>query len=234
MAQDINEAFTKAYQADSLSAFGGVIVLNRPCAKEIAQAINKVFAEMVIAPDFPKQALDILQEKKNIRLVKLPSLEKANQESNTSLEYRFLNGGLLVQEKDTLQLQDNDLKLVTKAKPKNQELTDLLLAWKVIKHLKSNSVILVKNGCTVGIGTGQMSRVDSTDIAIAKAGQKAQGAVAASDGFFPFRDSIDKLAQVGVKSIIQPGGSVKDEEVIAACNDLGISMIFTGKRAFRH
>jgi len=236
---DIASAFIKAYQADSQSAFGGIIVLNRQCNKEIAAKINQVFAEAVLAPDFEPAALKILEQKKNIRLIKLDSLSPLSQLSvksvkSTDKEYRFIKGGVLEQEEDNHRLLAAALRCVTKKKPTAAIIKDMLFAWPILKHVKSNAVILVKNGVTVGIGAGQMSRVDSVALALIKAGKKSRGAVAASDSFFPFRDSVDKLAKSGVKCIIQQGGSIKDDEVITAANEQGLIMVFTGVRAFKH
>ena len=231
--EDINQAFIKAYAADSLSAFGGVIILNRKCTQEIAGAINKVFAELVIAPDFEAEALKILKQKKNIRLLKVQGTR--NKEQGIK-DYRKIIGGILEQDYDNSRIEEKDLKFVTQLKPSSEEIQDLLFAWAVAKHVKSNAVVFVKDKVTVGIGAGQMSRVDAVELAVKKAGQaeKLQGAVVASDGFFPFRDSVDKLAGFAIKSIIQPGGSIKDEEVIQAADEAGISMVFTGIRALKH
>ncbi|MCX6785744.1 MAG: bifunctional phosphoribosylaminoimidazolecarboxamide formyltransferase/IMP cyclohydrolase [Candidatus Komeilibacteria bacterium] len=240
VAENITDAFVRAYQADSLSAFGGIIVLNRECAPQIAEEISKVFAEVVMAPDYDPVALKILEQKKNIRLLKLKALNKeylsaeARSSERRRKDYRRIQGGLLVQDHDNCQLTAKDLKTVTKAKPTAKQLADLLFACLVAKHVKSNAIVLAAGGVTVGIGAGQMSRVVSADIAIGKAGDKAKGAVAASDGFFPFADSIDKLAKVGIESIIQPGGSIHDHEVIAAANGYKLSMVFTGVRTFNH
>ncbi|MFA6304839.1 MAG: bifunctional phosphoribosylaminoimidazolecarboxamide formyltransferase/IMP cyclohydrolase [Patescibacteria group bacterium] len=231
VAKNITDAFVRAYQADSLSAFGGVIVLNRKCNDEIAGEINKVFAEIVIAPDYDEDALEILKQKKNIRIVKTNVNQKVDAPSQ---DYRRIKGGLLVQDHDNRQLVEADLKVMTQKNPSSQQLADLLFAWQVVRHVKSNAIALVKDGVTVGIGAGQMSRVDSTDIALKKAGDKVKGSVCASDAFFPFRDSIDKLADLGVQSIVQPGGSIKDTEVIAAADEHEMSMVFTGVRAFNH
>lgn len=233
VSDDITEAFLGAYAADSLSAFGGVIIINRPCNQKIASAINKVFAELVIAPEFDEAALTILKQKKNLRLLRTGDL-KTEGKSSKIKDYRKVIGGWLQQDYNSHQLSEQDFKVVTKKSPAKQELKDLLFAWQVVKHVKSNAIVLVKDGVTVGIGAGQMSRVESVEIAVKKAGDKIQGSVCASDAFFPFRDSIDKLAQFGVQSIVQPGGSIKDDEVIASADEKGISMVFTGIRAFKH
>ena len=231
VADNITQAFKKAYAADSLSAFGGIIILNRECTKEIAEEINKVFAEIVIASDYEAEALNILKQKKNIRILKInnPLSIIKNQK-----DYKKVVGGILEQDYNNHQLSQKDLKIVTKEKPSENQLKDLLFAWKVVKHVKSNAIVLVKGGATVGIGAGQMSRVDAVDMAIKKAAENIKGCAVASDAFFPFRDSIDKLAQNEIKSIVQPGGSIKDEEVIAAADELKMAMVFTKIRAFKH
>ncbi len=233
VATDINEAFVKAYAADSLSAFGGVIIINRPCTITIAQAINKVFAELVIAPEFDDEALKVLRQKKNIRLLKAGDL-KVKDKGLRFKDYRKVIGGWLEQDYNNHQLSEQDFKVVTKKNPDQQTVKDLLFAWQVVKHVKSNAIVLAKDGVTVGIGAGQMSRVESVEIAIKKADTNIKDSVCASDAFFPFRDSIDKLAQFGVQSIVQPGGSIKDDEVIASADEKGLSMVFTGIRAFKH
>lgn len=228
--QDITTAFEQAYAADSLSAFGGIIALNRECNKEIAEAISKVFTEIVIAPSFSEEALKILSVKKNLRLLETGILKRAEN----LYETRKVIGGLLIQDLDRLIIKKEDLKIVTNKKPTEEEIEEMLFAWKIIKHVKSNAIVLTKNKTTVGVGAGQVSRLDSTEIAIRKAGDQVVGCVLASDAFFPFRDSIDKIAQVGIKAIIQPGGSIRDQEVIEACDEHGIAMVFTGSRSFKH
>ncbi len=232
VADDITEAFIKAYAADSLSAFGGVIVLNRECNFKIAREINKVFAEIVLAPEFEKKALEILKQKKNIRLLKF-KVQGLKLKSNIK-DYKKIIGGLLVQDYNNSRLDASALKIVTEKKPTAGQLEDLLFAWPVVKHVKSNAIVLVKRKVTVGVGAGQMSRVDSVNMALTKAGSKAKGSVAASDAFFPFRDGLDKLARLGVTAVIQPGGSLKDDEVIRAADEQGLAMVFTGFRAFKH
>lgn len=229
-ADNINDAFVKAYEADSKSAFGGIIVLNRDCTKEVAQYISKVFAEVVLAPDFETAALTILKQKKNIRLLKLGNIRKVAGIK----DYRKVIGGMLEQDIDRQPIGSDNIKVVTKAKPSQAELEDLLFAWRVVTHVKSNAIILANDKVTISVGAGQMSRVDSVNIVIDKAGDKAKGSVCASDAFFSFRDSVDELARAGVKAIIQPGGSIKDEKVIKAADEHGISMVFTGVRAFKH
>lgn len=228
LSHSIHEAFLSAFHADAQSAFGGIIALNRPCDKDIASFLEKVFIEVIIAPDFSKEALTIFSKKPNIRVLKL------SYSKDQKTEYRFIQGGVLLQEKDHATLTKDDLKLVTEKTVDASDLSSLLFAWKVVKHIKSNAILLAKDQITIGVGAGQVSRVDSVDIAIKKAGEKIKGSVLASDAFFPFRDSIDHLSGYGIKAIIQPGGSVRDDEVIAACNEQGIAMVFTGIRCFKH
>ena len=226
----IDRAYDKAFAGDSRSAFGGITALNRNCTAGIAEKINKVFMEIVLAPDFDALAIDILKQKKNIRLLKMGELRKVPGLK----DYRKVVGGMLEQDLDRREVIKKDLKIVTKKKPSAQEMEDMLFAWIIAKHVKSNAIVLVKNKMIVGAGAGQMSRVDSVDIAVKKAGDRVRGAVLCSDAFFPFRDSIDTIAKTGVTAIIQPGGSVKDQEVIDACDEHGLAMVFTGVRAFRH
>jgi len=227
---NITEIFTRAYEADSLSAFGGVVAINRTCTKEIAEYLDKVFAEIVLAPKFENEALEIFAKKKNLRILKLGSIPELKERQTI----KQINGGLLIQDNDTKTIAKEDLKFVTDKKPSETDLDTMLFAWKVLKYVKSNGILIARDNTTLGIGTGQVSRVDAVDIAISKTGDRISGSILASDAFFPFRDSIDKIAESGIKTIIQPGGSVKDEDVIKACNEHGIAMIFTGNRCFRH
>lgn len=227
---DITNVYRKAFDADLKAAFGGIIALNRTCNKEVAEMINKVFIEIVIAPDYDPMALDILLNKKNLRVLEIGDIVS----KTPKLEYRYINGGLLVQESDVSTITENQLKTVTKKKPSTSELADMLFAWKVLKHVKSNAIITVKDKTTLGVGAGQVSRVDAVEIALKKSADKLKDAVLASDAFFPFRDSIDLIADTGVKIIIQPGGSIRDQEVIQACNEHGMTMVFTGIRCFKH
>lgn len=229
-AVDITTAFHRAYEADALSAFGGIVALNRACTKEIAESLSKVFVEIVLAPSLEDGVLEIFAKKPNVRVLELGELRPMVD----ALELRQVVGGVLVQNRAPYQLTVSDLVVVTETKPSDEQFHELLFAWTVCRFVKSNAIALTSGGVTLGVGAGQMSRVDSTKIALEKAGEKARGSVLASDAFFPFRDSIDAIAKTGVKAIIQPGGSVKDKEVIAACNEYGITMVFTGKRAFMH
>ena len=227
-AETIDEAYLRAYEADALSAFGGIIALNRPCTKAIAEAIANIFMEVVLAPAYSEEALAIFAAKPNLRVLQL------DVEQHASWEMKFITGGMLLQEKDPQIIHPDDLKIVTTLKPREEDINAMLFAWRVLKHIKSNGILIAKDHMTVGIGAGQVSRIDAVDLAIRKAGGKINDTILASDAFFPFRDSIDRIAKTGVRAIIQPGGSVRDEEVIAACNEHGIAMVFTGKRCFRH
>jgi phosphoribosylaminoimidazolecarboxamide formyltransferase/IMP cyclohydrolase len=227
-AATINDAYQRAYEADAVSAFGGIVALNRPCTLEIATAIANIFMEVVLAPAYTPEALAEFAKKPNLRVLEMP------QHAMDAWEFKYINGGFLRQEKDQHLVAANDLKFVTKVKCNNEDVDAMLFAWRVIKHIKSNGILIAKNNMTVGIGAGQVSRIDSVDIAVRKAGAHTQNAILASDAFFPFRDGIDRLANTGIRAIIQPGGSVRDDEVIAACDEYGIAMAFTGKRCFRH
>ncbi len=237
---DITEVFKRAYNADALSAFGGIISLNRPCTKTIAEEIAKVFAEIVLAPSYEPEALAILATKKNLRVLELGTLTPPKPKQ----EFRYVDGGLLIQDRDTNIITREQLKIVTEKQPTDEQINTMLFSWKILKYMKSNAILIAKDNTTVGVGVGQVSRVDAVDIAIKKAGDKITGSILASDAFFPFRDSIDKIAgtplrqgfggQAGITAIIQPGGSIKDEEVIEACNEHGIAMVFTGVRCFKH
>ena len=230
MGANIDEAFGKAYDADPVSIFGGIIALNRAVTVETAQKLNGIFLEIVLAPDFEPAALEILQGKKNIRLLKT-SMSGCRVEAQ---RLTTVAGGLLVQEADSKQLTNEELTVVTKIKPEATDLEQLLFGMRVVKHVKSNGIALVKNGMTIGIGAGQMNRVGAAKIALEQAGDKAKGAYLASDAFFPMSDTVELAAQYGIKGIIQPGGSIKDEDSIKACDDLGIAMVMTGFRHFKH
>jgi len=229
-AASIEEAYAKANEADSMSAFGGVIALNRECNLATAEKINEVFVEAVIAPSFGETALTLLETKKNIRLLETGELSK----NVSGYDLKKVAGGLLVQTRNYPELTTANLTVASRKKPNPNEIEWMLYAWKINRHVKSNSIIFCKGLQTVGIGAGQMSRVDAVKIASFKAGEKACGAVMASDAFFPFRDGIDEAAKAGISAIIQPGGSIRDKEVIDAVNEHGMSMVFTGVRCFRH
>lgn len=229
---NINDAFQKAYDADRLSAFGVIIALNKTCTEDIAKKIldQKIFTELLIAPSYEKNVMMLLKEKPNIRVLEMPI--KAAE--NGSQIYRNALSGMLVQSDDESVVTEKDLKVVTKKNPTKEEIQDLLFAWKVVKHAKSNAIVLAKDNVTLGIGCGQTSRVDSTWIALKRAGEKAKGSVLASDAFFPFPDAIEEAAKNGITAIIQPGGSIRDEEVVKRADELGLAMVTTGVRVFRH
>jgi phosphoribosylaminoimidazolecarboxamide formyltransferase/IMP cyclohydrolase len=226
---DIFDAFEKAYSSDPLSAFGGIVGANRKIDLTTAKRMSECHFDAIIAPDFEGDALQILKKRDVLILMNTGKLGYGQVKY---LDIVNVVGGLLVQEHDNAPLKD--LKTVTKIKPTPKQLDSMMFAWKVVKHVKSNAIVLVKGKRTVGIGMGQTSRVDSVKIAISKAKDEAKGSIMASDGFFPFRDSIDEAAKAGIVAIIQPGGSVRDKEVIDAANQLDIAMVFTGMRCFRH
>ena len=228
--EDITDCFHRAFNADSLSAFGGIVALNRTCTTDIAEALRKIFIEIVLAPDFEAGALELFAKKKNLRVLEIGQLESRDPR----LEYKYVDGGLLVQETDVKTIVLDDLTTVTKVKPSDQNMVDMLFGWKVLKHVKSNAILTAKDNTTLGIGPGQVSRVDAVEIAVRKSGDYLDGSILASDAFFPFRDSIDQIAETGIKAVIQPGGSIRDEEVIEACDEHGIAMVFTGARCFKH
>jgi len=226
----IEDAYKKAYDADPKSAFGSVVALNRNCNLKIAKKMKPLFVEVVICPKFENDAVKILKEKKNIRLLETGQIIKDYK----SLDMRRVIGGMLVQTRQQQNISEKNLKAVTKRKPTSEEIKSLIFAWKVNKHVKSNSIVLARGNATVGIGAGQMSRVDAVKLAITKSEEKSKGSVMSSDAFFPFRDGVDEAAEAGVTAIIQPGGSIRDEEVIKAANERNIAMVFTGIRLFRH
>jgi phosphoribosylaminoimidazolecarboxamide formyltransferase/IMP cyclohydrolase len=234
LRDNIHEAYLDAFKTDPTSAFGGIIAFNRPLDKATAQdIIEKQFVEVIIAPSVDDDAKDILSAKQNIRALECGDLSSAQP----SLDYKRVTGGLLVQDKDLGVITENDIKCVSELVPTADQIKDLLFAWKVAKTVKSNAIVYVKNEMTIGVGAGQMSRVYSAKIAGIKAsdeGLVVEGSVMASDAFFPFRDGIDAAAQAGIKAIIQPGGSMRDDEVIAAANEHGIAMVFTSMRHFKH
>jgi phosphoribosylaminoimidazolecarboxamide formyltransferase/IMP cyclohydrolase len=222
--------YKRAFNADSLSAFGGIIAINQPCDDILAEEISKVFVEIVLAPAFTKKSLEIFSKKKNLRVLEVGNIQSREQ----LLEIRNVVGGVIVQETDTSILSEENLQVVTENKPSDNDMKTMLFGWKVLKHVKSNGILIVKDNTTVGVGAGQVSRVDSVDIAMKKSGESIKDSILCSDAFFPFRDSIDKIAGSGIKAVLQPGGSVRDDEVISACNEHGIAMVFTGQRCFKH
>ena len=228
----IVEAYQKAYQGDPLSAYGSIIGINKIVDKRLADLISKTtFVEAILAPDFESEALNILRQKKNRRLIKVGDLKKRDTRIK---DIKKIPGGFLVQDRNIKEITIKDLKVVTKREPNKDELEELLFAWKVVKHTKSNAIILTKDKQTVGIGAGQMSRVDAVKIVIMKSEGRSKGSYLASDAFFPFKDGVDEAAQAGVTAIIQPGGSKQDEEVIESANEHNLIMVFTGVRCFKH
>jgi phosphoribosylaminoimidazolecarboxamide formyltransferase/IMP cyclohydrolase len=225
------EAYRQALACDPVSAFGGVIAFNRNMDAETAAEVSKLFVECIVAPGYDSAARATLAGKKNLRLMQMgPALA----EKGTVLDLKRISGGVLVQEPDTLTISESDLKVVTKRQPSREELRDLLFGWKVAKHVKSNAIVFARGGRTLGVGAGQMSRVDSVKIAVLKAQESLAGSAVASDAFFPFPDGVEEAGRAGATSVIQPGGSVRDDEVIAAADRLGMAMVFTGIRHFRH
>ena len=230
LGSNMLNVYKRAFNADSLSAFGGIIAINQPCDDILAKEISKVFVEIVLAPAFTKKSLEIFSKKKNLRVLEVGNIQSREQ----LLEVRNIVGGVIVQETDTSILSEDNLQIVTENKPSDKEIKTMLFGWKVLKHVKSNGILIVKDNTTVGVGAGQVSRVDSVDIAMKKSGKSIKDSILCSDAFFPFRDSIDKIAGSGIKAILQPGGSVRDDEVISACNEHRIAMVFTGQRCFKH
>ncbi|MEM8646425.1 MAG: bifunctional phosphoribosylaminoimidazolecarboxamide formyltransferase/IMP cyclohydrolase [Pseudomonadota bacterium] len=241
VGDNVLDAYQKALRCDPVSAFGGIVAVNQPLDGPAAEAIVEVFTEVIIAPGADGEALEIIGAKKNLRLL---LTEAMPDPAASGLAFKSVSGGMLVQSRDGGHVGLGDLKTVTKRAPSEQELADLLFAFKVAKHVKSNAIIYVKDGATVGIGAGQMSRVDSARIAARKSGDAAEtagldtplakGSVVASDAFFPFADGLLQAAEAGATAVIQPGGSMRDEEVIAAADEAGLAMVFTGLRHFRH
>ncbi len=232
IGKDIAEAWQRAYEADKVSIYGGIVAVNRELTEEVALAMKPIFLEIVMAPSFSKEALEVLSTKKNLRLLQVDmtaSDKKVNQ-------YVSVNGGLLVQQLDTDTVRIEESMCVTKSKPTVLQLSDLDFGWRVVKHVKSNAIVVVKDGQTLGIGAGQMNRVGSAEIALkeAQAAGFTTDLVLASDGFLPFDDTVALAAQYGVTAIVQPGGSIRDEDAIVKANELGITMLFTGMRHFKH
>jgi phosphoribosylaminoimidazolecarboxamide formyltransferase/IMP cyclohydrolase len=223
------EAYRKALACDPVSAFGGVIALNRPLDAATAEEMARLFVECIAAPGFEPGALEKLATKKNLRLIRMPAADDPG-----ALELKRISGGVLVQQPDRHRLNEAELKVVTERAPSAEELRDLLFVWKVTNHVKSNAIVFARAGQTLGVGAGQMSRVDSVKLAVMKAQLPLAGSAVGSDAFFPFPDGVEEAAKAGARSIIQPGGSVRDAEVIAAANRLGLAMVFTGVRHFRH
>ena len=240
VGKDAQEAYAKAFQTDPTSAFGGIIAFNRPVDKAAAEAVSKQFVEVLMAPEFSAEALEIFKSKVNVRLMKI-ALPKGGQSDwdngRNAMESKRVGSGILLQTSDNHELALADLKIVTVKQPTPEELNDLLFAWKVAKFVKSNAIVFCKNGMTMGVGAGQMSRLDSARIASIKAEAAKltlENTVVASDAFFPFRDGLDVVVDAGATCVAQPGGSMRDQEVIDAANERGVAMVFTGVRHFRH
>ena len=230
IGKTIEEAWDKAYEADPVSIFGGIVAFNEPIHASVAEKLSKIFLEIIIAPAFDEDAFEILSKKKNIRLMQLDT----SLEVNAKYKVTNVNDGLLVQDIDDHKITAEDLRCVTNRKPTDEELEQLLFAWKVVKHVKSNAIVLVKDNMTIGVGAGQMNRVGAAKIAIEQAGEKAKGSIMSSDAFFPMPDTVEEAVKAGVTAIIQPGGSIKDQLSIDVCNEHGIAMVYTGVRHFKH
>ncbi|MDQ0418801.1 phosphoribosylaminoimidazolecarboxamide formyltransferase/IMP cyclohydrolase [Croceifilum oryzae] len=229
IGETIEEAYQKAYEADPVSIFGGIVATNQVVTKEVALQMTKLFLEIILAPHFEADALEILQEKKNLRLLELGNITQSKANSIVTV-----GGGILVQEADLRQVSQDDCQVVTDRQPTEEEWEQLLFGFKVVKHVKSNAIVLVKDNRTVGVGAGQMNRIGAARIAIGQAGELVNGSVLASDAFFPMSDTVEEAAKAGVTAIIQPGGSIRDQESIEAANRLGMVMVFTGVRHFKH
>ena len=230
------EAYTMALACDPVSAFGGVMAFNRPLDAATAEEVAKLFVECIVAPGYEPAALEKFASKKNLRLLQLPegSAATANGAPEAVHELKRISGGILVQDQDRHELSESELKVVTRRSPTRDELDSMLFGWKVCKHVKSNAIVFARAGQTIGVGAGQMSRVDSVKIAVMKAQLPLGGSIVASDAFFPFPDGVEESAKAGATAIIQPGGSVREPDVIAAADRLGLAMVFSGIRHFRH
>jgi phosphoribosylaminoimidazolecarboxamide formyltransferase/IMP cyclohydrolase len=226
---DQAEAYRRALAGDPVSAYGGIVAANRPLSAELAREMGSTFYEVVVAPAYEEEALALLQKKRNLRV-----LQVTGRSQTVALQYRQVSGGALLQEEDRTPDSELNLRTVTKREPTSEELRDLRFAWRAVKHVKSNAIVLVKDQTLVGMGAGQPNRVTSVHLALRAAGERSRGSVLASDAFFPFPDNVELAAQGGVTAIIQPGGSIRDEEAIKAADDHGIAMVFTGMRHFRH
>lgn len=230
VATDIDTAFKQAWAGDSRSAFGGIVALNRPCTGEVAEFLASVFIEIILAPSYSDGALAAFAKKPNCRVLQLDGSAYQRE----SWHYKPVQGGLLLQQADLQSLDLANLNCVTKIQPDESQKQDMVFGWQVIKHIKSNGILTVRDGATLGVGAGQVSRIDAVELAIKKSGDDLSGSVLASDAFFPFRDSIDFIATTPIKTIIQPGGSMRDQEVIDACDEHNIAMVMTGSRCFYH
>ncbi|MBG7617476.1 MAG: bifunctional phosphoribosylaminoimidazolecarboxamide formyltransferase/IMP cyclohydrolase, partial [Chloroflexi bacterium] len=231
--QNLTKAYRRALSGDPVSAFGGIVAANCKITAETAGEMIDTFYEIVIAPEYEPAALEILKKKKNLRILQVPLLPFSGVQARY-LDYRRVKGGLLVQVSDSLSDEDINLNVVTNRQPTEEEMLDLLFAWKAVKHIKSNAIVFAKDMVLLGMGAGQPNRVVSVKLAGEKAGDKSSGAVMASDAMFPFSDSVEQAAEYGITAIIQPGGSIRDEQSITAANNHGIAMVFTGTRHFLH
>lgn len=229
LGSSAENAYRRALATDPVSAFGGIVAFNRAVDEAAARAVIEIFTEVIIAPDFDDAALEVLRSKKNLRVLRATA-----PETSESLEYKQITGGMLVQTRDTHKLKREDLQVVSKRTPSEKEIEDLLFAWTVCKHTKSNAIVYARDSQSVGVGAGQMSRVDSVKLGAMRAQLPVAGSVLASDAFFPFRDGLDEAAKHGITAVIQPGGSMRDAEVIAAADEHGLAMVFTGIRHFKH
>lgn len=230
--EDLAQAWGKAYEADKVSIYGGIVAMNRPLTGEVAAMMKPIFLEIVMAPSFTAEALEVLASKKNLRLLEV-NMERRDE---VYKQYVGVTGGLLVQDADTRTVEITDAMTVTERHPSESELKDLNFGWRIVKHVKSNAIVVVKDGATLGVGAGQMNRVGSAHIALeqAKAAGATEGLVLASDGFLPFDDTVELASRYGVAAIVQPGGSIRDEDAIRKANEKGIAMLFTGMRHFKH
>ena len=227
VAGSIHEAYKKAFESDPVSAFGGIVALSAEVDGDLAGSISEIFTEILLAPGFTPEAREVFFEKPNLRLLTGGSLPRPTSTA------KHVSGGLLLQQPDLIEAA-TDYRVVTEAHPSEEQMQNLLFVWRVAKTVKSNAIVLAKDGGTVGVGAGQMSRVESAEIAVKKAGERSRGAVAASDAFFPFADGVEALAEAGIEAVIQPGGSRRDEEVVRAADARGLAMVFTGHRHFLH
>lgn len=232
VGKDILEAWTKAYEADKVSIYGGIVAVNRPLTAEVARMMKPIFLEIVMAPSFEPEALEVLASKKNLRLLEV-DMDNARE---PQMQYVSVNGGMLAQDADVDCLELQDAMCVTEKKPDAQQMADMSFGWRIVKHVKSNAIVVVKNGATLGVGAGQMNRVGSAGIALeeAKAAGVTEGLVLASDGFLPFGDTVELASNYGVTAIVQPGGSIRDEDSVKVANEKGIVMLMTGMRHFKH
>lgn len=230
-SDSVYDAYVKAYEADPVSIFGGIVATNAEIDEKTANEMSKIFLEIIIAPAYSKEAIEVLCQKKNLRVLRLK--DTAAKAPKDAVDTKKVLGGMLVQQLDT-KLLDDEIKVVTKRKPTDEEMEDMVFGMKVVKHVKSNAIVIAKDRATLGVGPGQTNRIWSAKMAIERSGENAQGAVMASDAFFPFDDCVEEAAKAGITAIIQPGGSVRDEDSIKKCDEYGIAMVFTGLRHFKH